>query len=54
MPNPDLTNISEAQLLQGVADILLAKGPITSEQQEVLDAINQEFIRRGQLTLSRK
>lgn len=48
---PNLTNHSEVDLLQDVADILLQPGPITSEQRKVLDAINQEFVRRESLAL---
>jgi len=47
----DLINISEADLLQNVADILMQPGPITPEQRGVLDAINTEFARRDALQL---
>jgi len=47
----DLTNVSEADLLQNVADILIQPGPITDEQKLVLDAINAEFTRRDSLSL---
>jgi len=47
----DLTNVSEAELLKNVADILIQPGPITEEQQVVLNAINAEFTRRDSLSL---
>lgn len=48
----DLTNISEADLLKGVVNILTTDGPVTTEQREELDAINSEFARREALKLN--
>jgi hypothetical protein len=51
---PDLTHISEAELLRMAAEIFVAPGAITPQQQKDLAAIDQEFMRRDSLLITTK
>lgn len=51
---PDLTNFTESQLLKvtfGLGILAEANGKLTTEQQRLLTAVNEEFQRRDRLVL---
>jgi hypothetical protein len=50
---PNLSQKSDLEMFEEVLHIILQDGPLTTEQIQHLNAINQEFIRRDSLAADR-